>query len=413
MVTVEYARARIMSAIDEIERLKHSEFPDDHSRQAICLLENLFRERSRVLSRITDTTDPEVANNECSVSLELLFVFVPIMGFVLRSTNVRNAFEAYSPLLRLAKSLMGVDTKLVVSSEWEFSPITYVSGTTLPGFVLIGLPATESSNPLIVPLAGHELGHSVWEVEGVGQKFEDRIRQGVVDELTGKRWADYTALYPQYKKDDIETNLFCRSTWEPAYTWSMLQAEEIFCDFFGLRLFAESYLHAFAYLLAPGTSSQRSVKYPNIRRRISHIVLAAKKLNVTVPSAFVNSFVVESEPTEPRTALLVSVADFASELLVEELLDEARSFADGHSIAQRDSARVTNIAGQFTKWVVPSASHEALVNILNAGWNCNLDPKLWLNVPQLKSEDRVRVLRDLMLKSMEVAEIQIRLGNAS
>ena len=38
----------------------------------------------------------------------------------------------------------------------------YGSVNNLPGFVFIGLPAPESANPFLIPLGGHELGHSAW-----------------------------------------------------------------------------------------------------------------------------------------------------------------------------------------------------------------------------------------------------------
>jgi len=78
---------------------------------------------------------------------------------------------------------MGAQTKLIVSSEWEFSPFVYRSITGFPGFVLIGLPATESSNPLVIPLAGHELGHSVWERNKLAGYFNSRIRQSILKEV--------------------------------------------------------------------------------------------------------------------------------------------------------------------------------------------------------------------------------------
>ena len=54
------------------------------------------------------------------------------------------------------------ETRLILSSEWDYSPFMYDQITDLPSFVFIGLPACESANPLLLPLAGHELGHSVW-----------------------------------------------------------------------------------------------------------------------------------------------------------------------------------------------------------------------------------------------------------
>jgi hypothetical protein len=110
---------------------------------------------------------PTVVLQQCGLSLNALFVAMPLAGFLVRSTNVRNAFELYRPLLRLARDLLEPTvtpdqrrTRLVLSSEWEYSPLSYSELPDLPGVVLIGLPAPESSNPLLVPLAGHELGHS-------------------------------------------------------------------------------------------------------------------------------------------------------------------------------------------------------------------------------------------------------------
>ena len=186
MLMVNYARNRITAALEEIGRLMQSEFPAQHSRDAMNILRDKFEEQHSALERINDKVPLEIAKTQCNASLERLFVYVPILGFILRSTNVRNGFEAYGPLLYLAEGLIGDETKLIVSSEWNFSPFTYHSITDLPGFVLIGLPATESSNPLIIPLAGHELGHSVWKSNRFTEKFTSSIRQGVLNEIKEK-----------------------------------------------------------------------------------------------------------------------------------------------------------------------------------------------------------------------------------
>lgn len=169
MASIDHACRRITAAIDEIERLRESDFPYPHAREALVELDRMFRAQLDVLRRIPEGAAVHVTNNACSASLYQLFVYVPILGFILRSTNVRNAFEAYSPLLRLARSLLGRDTKLILSSEWDYSPFVYMPMTDLPGFVLIGLPAPESANPLLVPLAGHELGHWLWQAANLGR----------------------------------------------------------------------------------------------------------------------------------------------------------------------------------------------------------------------------------------------------
>jgi hypothetical protein len=373
-------------------------------------LEARFQKHQSVLEKTSLTAPVSVSHNACSVSLHELYVYVPILGFILRSTNVRNAFEAYAPLLRLVRSILGADTKLIVSSEWEFAPFVYRAITGLRDFVLIGLPAPESSNPLLIPLAGHELGHSVWEHEGFSARFEKQIENGIVDQLTTNRWGEYQLLYPQAKRPDLKSDdMFVRSTWINAYTWALLQTEEIFCDLVGLRLFAESYMHAFAYLVSPGTSGQRSLRYPNIARRVSHLVKAANAMAVSVPAGFESDFVAETEPAEPATKLLVSTADAVSASLVPNLIDLTQKLADGKAVPTRNPTQVRRIRDEFQQTIVPTAELESLVDILNAGWECALYSDLWTMVPQIGLEDRGRILRDLILKSMEASEIHERL----
>ncbi len=150
MPTIDYTTNRIKAFLNEIDQLKQSEFPYPHPRDALDLLEERFKHHIDLLQRTPSTAPASVINNQCSVSLYDLHIFTPILGFILRSTNVRNAFEVYDPLLRLAQTILVADTRLILSSEWEYSPYVYRSMTLLRGFVLIGLPAPESSNPLLV-----------------------------------------------------------------------------------------------------------------------------------------------------------------------------------------------------------------------------------------------------------------------
>lgn len=409
MPTIDYTTNRIKAFLNEIDQLKQSEFPYPHPRDALDLLEERFKHHIDLLQRTPSTAPASVINNQCSVSLYDLHIFTPILGFILRSTNVRNAFEVYDPLLRLAQTILVADTRLILSSEWEYSPYVYRSMTLLRGFVLIGLPAPESSNPLLVPLAGHELGHSAWETLRLSSGFELVVVKAVLKEITTKRWEDYHALYPQYEKADLERDdLFIQLTWMPAYTWVLLQIEEMFCDFFGLRLFSESYLHAFEYLISPGTSGQRSVQYPNITSRVSHLTKAAQEMKVVISPQFESSFMPETEPQEPSTKLLVSIADTVSTFLVPDLIALAKKLATDRSVPERNEEKVLEISNEIRHKVAPTSSYQSLTDISNAGWECFLDKELWKNVEQIGHEDRHRVLQDIILKNMEVSEVKER-----
>ncbi len=411
MFTIDHARKRIVAVLGEIDRLKESDFPYTYSRDALDLLKEKFEKQKSILEKISPNSTASVVQNACSASLEILFLYVPILGFILRSTNIRNSFETYAPLLRLARILLGNDTKLIISSEWDFSPFVYRSITDLPDFVLIGLPAPESPNPLLVSLAGHELGHSVWEAKNFTKLFERKIEKSVLTELTEKKWEEYSSLYPYYKKEDVKRggDFVIQDTWMNAYTWALLQTEEIFCDFFGLRLFAESYLYAFTYLISPGSPGGRSFHYPNISRRVSHLLEAAKKLDVKDIPNFDSFFIDSDEPSEPVTKMLLSIADNVSASFVNDLIELVRNLSNKKSIPKRDPNRVSNIRKEFQKRVAPTSRQESLVDILNAGWICEQDDHLWENIPQIRKEERSRILRDLTLKSMEISEILERL----
>jgi hypothetical protein len=106
--------------------------------------------------------DAVVLAQHCRATLGELYGFLSSLGYLHRAQHPCNPFEAYDPLRRLAQSVIGVGTRIVISSEWDFSPQTIVTVDGLPDFVFVGLPASESDNGFLLPLAGHELGHSLW-----------------------------------------------------------------------------------------------------------------------------------------------------------------------------------------------------------------------------------------------------------
>jgi hypothetical protein len=239
VIYVDYAKRRYDAAIMEIERLKQSEFPYAHIRDALLQLENVFRSQRAQLDKLTTKSTPAIAKNACSQSLGYLFNYTPFLGFILRATNVRNAFELYAPVMRLARKLLGDGTKLLLSSEWDYSPFVYLPTSDLPDCVLIGIPAFESANPLLISLAGHELGHNVWNEYDLGKKFDGKLRSEVLGAIRGTQWNDFQTCFPHATHDNLTTDMFVQQTWLPAHAFAKRQLEEVFCDMMGLRLFAE------------------------------------------------------------------------------------------------------------------------------------------------------------------------------
>lgn len=403
MIYVEYAKQRYDAAILEIERLKQSEFPYPHIRDALLQLETVFRNQRTQLDKLTSKSTPAIAKNACSQSLGYLFNYTPFLGFILRATNVRNAFELYAPVIRLARKLLGDTTKLLLSSEWDYSPFVYLPTSDLPDCVLIGVPAFESANPLLVSLAGHELGHNVWSQHDLGRQFDSKLRAEVLGAIKGKHWSDFQTCFPQATLANLTTDMFVQQAWLPAHAFAKRQLEEVFCDMMGLRLFAEAYLHAFAYLLSPCIPGERTPLYPSIQTRVDYLLRASAQIGVTIPSGYADLFDTQPAPSSPVTRVLVAVADLAVEALADQTCTEAQSIADAQAAPKRSTDNIDEILRDL-RMVMPADGTAALTDLVNAGWILFHEADFWKDVQQIRPEERNRVLNDLILKSCEVAE---------
>jgi hypothetical protein len=429
---IQDARGRVQAFLEELARLEEAEFPYDHAKEAAEHLTSLFRLKLARLETLDSKTDPAVVKLQCEQALVALFHAMPLAGFLLRATNVRNAFELYRPLLRLArdvleptKALASRQTKLVVASEWDYSPLT-LRVPDLPGFVLIGLPAPESANPLLVPLAGHELGHALWAQNDVANALQSVIKKHILDAIK-RRWSTYLKAFPGLtitKPTELTTDRLAIESWQAPYRWSLLQAKEIYCDLFGLIVFGTSYLHAFAYLLAP-KSGFRSPEYPDRNRRVRHLVTAASDLGIDVPRGYQELFADDTIPgLSPSDNFRVSIADAACDMVVRDLRRRAEAAARQGGVSGRPSTpsrrarrprrargrigsgkqEVRRIAGRLRR-VVPAEGCRSLADMMNAAWAVAQEPGLWKEMPELHRK-RASILRELVLKNMEIFEIE-------
>lgn len=404
---VDYARLRYDAALREIERLKQSEFPYGHIRDALTQMEEFFHQQRNLLDKLTPKSTPAIAKNACSESLAHLFNYTPFLGFILRATNVRNAFEVYTPLLRLARQLLGHKTKLLLSSEWDYSPFVYIPQSLLRDFVLIGVPAYESSNPLLMALAGHELGHNVWSQQKFATKYDGELKNRIIDALSGPHWDDFVVYQPQATPENLNSSMYVRQSWLPALMFAARQLEEVFCDVMGLCLFSEAFLHSFAYLLSPCTPGQRYPYYPTIKSRVKFLQKAAATFGVTASPDYSDLFSDAPASTPSVTDFLVKVADSVVEELLDDVIADVRTLTSAVGVPVRSAARTAEIRRDL-EMVMPANGKQSLADILNAGWECSHNENLWQNLPQIRSTDRAGILNDLILKSLEVSEFYNR-----
>lgn len=396
------ARRRVRAFLDQIRQLETSDFPHGDAREALTFIREYFQTRQNLLRNMPDSVTDTVADEVCQNTNRSLSKYTEVLGFILRSTNVRNAFEMHFPLKRLVQQAVSADARLVMSSEWNFVPFTYpMTLDLLPDFVLVGGPAPESDNPLIIPLAGHEIGHSAWRTHGAKDTISP-VALASIDAALDRHPARRDALVADLAHsghDIVYLQNACLFT-------AMRQLEEVFCDHFGLGVFGEAFLFAYDYFLAPG-GGLRTAGYPSARDRVRYLVDGARALGIDSEARLFTSW----QDSAPKAALETEVLFFADQA-VNECVTLVRSTAFGilkrKAIQPPDPAAVARVETAFeTK--VPDGDGATLAEIVTAGWRylrrqggLSLDADL----------DEHDMLCELMLKSVEVSEFKLRVDGS-
>jgi hypothetical protein len=407
------ASACLTTFLGEIRALEGSEFPYVSSLDGLKVLDQLVVQNLTRLESLDPSTTPAVVRQQCALALSVIWKYLPIVGFILRSTNVRNAFEVYGPCLRLARKLLEPSipagqstTKLILSSEWSYSPFIYKEFPELVDFVLIGLPAHESGNPLLVPLAGHELGHRLWAKKPHHFTFAKKVLSEVI-RLIEQEWGEYTQAFPliKIKPAELSTNLYALESYRLALAWAMKQVEETYCDLIGLRLFGKSYLHAFSYILSPSTPGGRAVFYPNFTARVGNLEKGAAAFSIEVPQDYGGRF-----QDMPMPKLLAGekfqskIADLTLVQLFPDILKHAESDVTAAAIPSTSETESKRVTDRF-RLAVPAENIENWISIVNAGWIVYEDDAFWSGNSSLQAA-KDRVLKELMLKNIEIFEIE-------
>lgn len=416
----EYTAKRLRAFLEEIKRLAASEFPYGHSEEALQVLKKKFKHHLSILE--DSATDEDLIEQECLLVNEGIMIYQPILGFILRSTNVRNAFEVYGPILRLVGAILepGLDikkirTRLILSSEWDYSPYVYRELPALPGFALVGLPAPESSNPLLVPLFGHELGHVIWERKEMELEVRHKLHDKIF-EIIREQWLDFQEVFHEHREtspDNIEDNSAISEDLTLSLELALRQAEESFSDFVGLYLFSNSFLHAFAYLISPGPPFARDVEYPHMKTRVKNLLNAAANYKMAIPFGYESLF---EESINPKMTAADEFCLILAELALDRIINDLITKAKGiivSSVFKKPSKKPTKKEQErilkMLRKVVPATDCNTLPDILNAAWKAYEDSHLWEDIPHvMKKKDSV--LKDLILKNIEVFEIEQIMG---
>ncbi len=412
MEILRYTEQKIVRFLDRVSALQAGAHAQGDSIAALAAIYKLFDTHRETLKALqAPGVDAAVVANHCQVVLGALFQYLPLLGFLHRSKSASNAFELYGPLRSLAAKIIGPDARLILSSEWDFSPLTWVRMLDFPQYVLLGLPASEARNGLLMPLAGHEFGHSVW----VRGRYSASLKSTLVDSVIlniRARIVEWTKHFPSLVDETkLPTDLFYVQAWLRAYQSAMLQCEETFCDILGLLLFGTSYLHAFAYLLAPGIPGARSPGYPSIRQRAGYLAELAGADNIDVPNGYVELFNDTPKLSDPDEDFLVSIADTVVHAQLSTLSTAVRDHLAACDYVAPTSVEIEEIAARYAL-LAPAGTPSSLAALVNAGWRVAVNADIWQEFPQVRAR-RDDVLNELVIKSAQVLEFTERVTNAS
>jgi hypothetical protein len=397
----DFSIQKVSSVIQIVDRILGGIFPYRDSVSALTKIRDFFDELLTELKGIEPDQDPAIIQQYCREANSNIFFYKGFIGFLLRSSNLRNSFEAYAAIKGLADGLLDDPVKVVLSSEWSYSPFIYpVPSQELSDFILVGLPASESQNALILPLAGHELGHAIWRRSKVDKDFYKIIENKTV-EVAASKWQKVEQIFRTgVGASDAATDIAARAVWQIAYTYAKRQVEEIFCDVVGVWLFGTSYLHSFRYLVAPSVGHHRSPYYPQLKARANYISRAAVKFKHHVPMSYQSSF---SEREISNLAhVLVEVADIVSESFVDQLIHRVEAYCSVRGIGSPTDEGMREALSEF-KSLVPLREYKSLGDVLNAAWNLRLDLIKW-EIPGVDDTRKLYILNDLVYKSFEVRE---------
>ncbi len=399
------AQRKLRAFLDQVEALEASDFPHGDAEDALATIKKKFLERRRQIERILPGS-PAV-DTECESLIRAVTKYTSTLGLILRSTNVRNHFEIYYPLRVLVEKLVP-GTKLILSSEWDLFPFTFPVGH-MDEFIFIGSPATEADDILIVPLAAHEIGHSVWNRHNIARKLDRYLSKAVVKHLQSQLpgmseefdTPPASRRGPGKPSRPQETEA---GAVQDAYDLAWEQAQEVFCDLIALYTFDDGYIYAHEHIMAPG-GLYRDESYPDSQARVEYIRKGAEFWSVKYDPRAIAGWK-PSEANEQDWAL--DVADAAVRDVVPQLIRITDRLMGRVGIPRNDPVVVAQIRRCFQARI-PYEKLALLSEIVSAGWQVLRNEGGLGAGADKKRHDS---LQEVMLKSMELSEFSRRLEDA-
>lgn len=399
------ARDRLTKFRKQLKNVRASEFSSSSTNNAVAAIEKEITSLEESLNNLGGLTEKKFLRQHVVVINNKLFSLSNALGVLLRSTNLRNTFEAYFAFNQMASNIFGEENILIISSEWDSVPFYIPTPPdALANFVMIGMPAFASRNSLLLPLAAHELGHAVWRLK----KFDDDVSPEAE-----RLFADQKSRDPEkFRKEfNLSNDLFIE-TYEDQIKSECVklicsQCEEMFCDFFGALIFKESYIYAFDAFISPGFG-HREPKYPSLSQRSKYIKGVVFGEESKLREDILNREYFLHSDGRPINEAIVKLADMITLLMEPHIRGKAREYAKIASVELKNGLSAEDMVRNLRIGIPPDRPRSA-VDILNAVWQVYIE-----KIDQLEGfEERSKLhslMNNLCLKSLEIYEYRSKLG---
>jgi hypothetical protein len=407
------SKQKLRNVCRTISVLLDGDFPLSSGQKALVKLRGIFTDLEGKLDRAHNLADSLTEARLSSLVNLKVYQTLPILGFILRSTNVRNAFELLDPLQSVADSVLQGRPQLLLSSEWEYVPFAYPQSLDdLKSFVLIGLPASEAASALLLPLAGHELGHAAWRNRGIGGGVHTTLQLKCEDSYNGQM-TEFKRQFPEYDETDFVNKEILPEAIALSVEYAVFQAEELFCDMFAYALFGESYLYAFAYILAPGSGRLPGSRYPSHKARIETLIGIATREGSLLPDFASLGFSEDRTRGSgtPRDRFILRICEDSVKAITGSLWDSVCSLAIEGKIVRPNATMARKHLHEF-KLGIPAHQPRSLGDIINAGWMYYREVQSERDASKSLPE-RFDDLNEILLKTIEVLEFNQRTQHGS
>jgi len=144
-----------------------------------------------------------------------------------------------------------------------------------------------------------------------------------------------------------------------------------------------------------------------MRTRAEFLLKAATIFSISPPDGYVQRFDDSSGVPDPADEFILQASDAATRECVDQILSLVRTIGDDEDFPRLSEERSRECLSRIQSGV-PAEEIDYIGDIVNAGWLAYRNETI-IPASDIGGQRRVDVLNELLLKSIEVSEVEARI----